>query len=141
MLRNLILKLRQKPKAVREKIALGAAGGITTMVMLGWIVLNNSASSTVDTILNEGQQAASMFSTLIGQINERANEMRPEPPVSNPIATPEQELDLNNIQAYIDSVTVASGTPVVGPATSSATTSGVRTIRIATTSAATTTGE
>ena len=67
MIKSLIIKLRRKPKVVRENLALTGAGIFTFLVFSVW------AFTVPDRFLgNENTQSASMFSTLKEEISDDA---------------------------------------------------------------------
>lgn len=64
---NIIEKLRQKPKLVRDNIALGVAGSVTSLVLAAWFV--TSTDQLVD-VVQSSKQGASAFSTFISHAKE-----------------------------------------------------------------------
>lgn len=70
MLRHFIHAARRKPKAVRNNIALGVAGGVTTLVVGGWVLLQNQTPFT--SVAGEISAQSGAFSGLIGQLRDQA---------------------------------------------------------------------
>lgn len=68
MLRRWIGSLRNKPKAVRDNVALSVAGGATALVALGWLFIT---PETVTTVASEVKEQPNAFSTLFGQLREQ----------------------------------------------------------------------
>lgn len=60
---HIIEKLRQKPKFVRDNIALAVAGSVTSLVLAAWFVTSTDQLSEV---VQSSKQGASAFSTFIG---------------------------------------------------------------------------
>lgn len=68
MPKDLLARLRQKPKHVKENIALGIAGGFTAIVAIVWLVTVPKSFIAGDEVKKEGPHA---FSTLIDQMKEQ----------------------------------------------------------------------
>ena len=70
MIKSLLIKLRRKPKAVREQVALIAAGGFTFAVFVPWAF--NLPSKFID---DGSRQTAGLFSTLKDDLSEGAPDL------------------------------------------------------------------
>lgn len=74
---HIIDKLRQKPKHVRDNIALGVAGTITSLVLVAWFV---TSTDQLGEVVQSSKQGASAFSTFVSHAkNEVANVMESLP--------------------------------------------------------------
>lgn len=77
MLRGLIQQLRYKPKHARDNIALTAAGSITAVVLVAWLVVT---PERVSVVAEEVRAQPSSFALMIDKIKEQtaavSNSMR-----------------------------------------------------------------
>lgn len=72
MLKALLIKLRQKPKVVREQVALVVAGAFTFIILGVWAIsLPGHLSGVSET------QTAGFFSTLREEVGDLATEFEP----------------------------------------------------------------
>ena len=68
MVRRWIGSLRNKPKSVRDNVALSVAGGVTVLVVLGWLFVT---PTTVTDVASEAKAQPSAFSTLFDQLRDQ----------------------------------------------------------------------
>lgn len=133
MIRSFLLKLRHKPKVVRDQVALMFAGGFTFVIFAIWaFTIPSQFSGTQQT------QSASLFSGIkdyFGDDIEALDEIVTDVTESVPPTTETTSEDEANLENYLptqfgQATTVATGSNV----------STERTVRIATTSNETATG-
>ncbi len=126
MIKSLLIKLRQKPKIVREHVALTGAGIITVFVFTAWaFTLPEKFSGTKNT------QTAGMFSTLKDEISgERPDLGEIAEEFKEVIATSSDEIFDESEEPVFTEQTIEINYPIEEPKNNS------RSIRIATTSTA-----
>lgn len=129
MLRHFIQKVRRKPKAVRDNIALGIAGATTALVLGGWVLINNQ--SPLSGVAGELSTKTGAFSGLIGQIKDQAASAFSSVPSKDEL---ESIIEADKQQSASSSSDIMD-TPVSEETatTSSSTSTTTRTVRIATT--------
>lgn len=130
MLRHFIQKVRRKPKAVRDNIALGIAGSVTALVLGGWVLINNQ--TPLSGVAGEFSTKTGAFSGLINQIKDQA--------ASAFSSVPSKEELESAIEAEKQPQAASSTSEVIKTliqedvaTTSSSTPTTTRTVRIATT--------
>ena len=130
---KLIQTLRRKPKVVRDNIALGAAGSLTALVLVSWLVLDGVTPVNVGGVVAEGEAGVGAFSTLFGEVRDQTaslGEVFSDWRAQNEVVTEEPvSLDLPTLNAGPVSETTTTST--------STETETTRTIRIATTTSET----
>jgi predicted PurR-regulated permease PerM len=67
MIKSLLIKLRQKPKHVRQQVALGVATVFTSIVAIFWLT---SLPNTVKSISSAVPEGANAFSSFTDKIND-----------------------------------------------------------------------
>lgn len=65
MSQNIIQKLRQKPKGVRDNIAMSIAGVFTSLVLVVWFI---GSTDKLGQVVESSKEGAGAFSTFIGHI-------------------------------------------------------------------------
>lgn len=133
MLRSFLLKLRHKPKVVRDQFALAFAGGFTFVIFGIW------AFTTMPNLFsgNSDNQSASMFSGVKDYFSEDIeafDEIVTD--ISEVVATSSTSTAETDIRDYLPSFTEERATTTADVST----TTSERTVRIATTSTQTATG-
>lgn len=139
MLRHWIHNLRRKPKAARERIAVGVAGGVTSLTLVVWLMTSAPTGETFATIVADSEEATGAFSVIFEQIQEQTAsvfEAVPEAPTTTESTTSSEAI------ASLLELTATTTTETEATATTSEPATTPRVVRIATTSAsATTPGE
>jgi hypothetical protein len=125
---NIIEKLRQKPKLVRDNIALGVAGSVTSLVLVAWFV--TSTDKLVE-VVETSKQGASAFSTFISHAKNEVSgvmETLPDKDELTEAASSSLQVQVSE-QVTTQVVTPAEvdSRPVVRIATTSAATTSVAT--------------
>lgn len=125
---KLIQNLRRKPKAVRDNVALGVAGTVTTFVAFGWLVLGGIPFGSLDGTVAERESGTGAFSTIVSGVREQTAALGD---VFNSLQEQTEE-----VQTEMDAI-IELGLPTVASGalstTSTTTEETVRSIRIATT--------
>ncbi len=106
MVRKLIRDLRRKPPETREKVAMGAAGSVTGLVLVGWLVLSGPGLLDVEGIVDDEQESNGVFSSLFGEISSQAASLRDAIPRADDLAIPE-EVDLSStaLEEIVETIT------------------------------------
>lgn len=144
MLRRLIRNIRQKPKPVRDHIALGVAGIFTALIFTVWLYHTPAKFSSVA----EDQKPAedtSGFADLFGRMKDQWASVKESVPTEAEISS-ETEEQIPVVMPVIEATTSTSSAPTMSVAATSsaseesvATTSAPRAIRIVTVSSASST--
>ena len=141
MIRRWIQSLRHKPKAVRDNVAVSAAGGITAVVLVAWLIIT---PSRVETIAEGAKEQSGAFSLIVGRIKNQtaaiADNAREFSAVTDELVAPEEERRGNtsatsSLVASSTASTSSESSFKVSATTTSSSTEPVmpRTVRIATT--------
>ena len=126
MLKAWIISLRRKPKAVRERVALGAAVTVSTLIFAGW------AATIPFRVADQPTQTANVFGGLFDTVQDELSNFKETIPA--PAETPGTEsTNTTELNAAITASTSASSS-VWTTATATVTTASTsRPVRIATT--------
>ena len=124
MLRNLLLHIRKKPKAIRENAALGSAGVITAVIFLLWLVSGPTGFSGEAETATEG---ASAFSTLTNAIKNQLSAAQER------ITQTNQDLEQVNLEEAVGALIATGTTPVQSSDTTVRGQADLQEVRISTT--------
>jgi len=131
MIKSFLIKLRQKPKHVRQQVALGVASVFTAVVAIFWLT---SLPDTVKVLSNAAPEGANAFSSFTDKINEQIEAAKENAPkVSTSTASTSQPLTDLAMEPLIATTTASSTVSTTTPIY-------VREVRIATTTASTSQG-
>jgi hypothetical protein len=120
MLKALLIKLRKKPKVIREQVALVVAGAFTFLVLGIWAFSLPGNFSDVS-----GQQTAGFFSTLRDGVGELTPDLQPvlselsEEAVPQPSAEVDEVVSIPNEYPSENQPVVATSTQPIRIATTS----------------------
>ena len=131
MIKSFLIKLRQKPRHVRQQVSLGVAAAFTSMVAIFWLT---SLPETVKVIGEVAPDGANAFSSFTDKINEQiqsAKEMSKSISTTTASSTKQETSPMQVI-----ATTTASSSMNFVPSTTTPPTY-VREVRIATTTAST----
>lgn len=131
MIKSFLIKLRQKPKHVRQQVALGAATVFTSIVAIFWLASLPDTVKGISKVVPEGANAFSSFTDKLNDQIQSAKEMSNQI-ASTTASSTKQETSFSTVVATTSTssiVNLAPGTttpPIY-----------VREVRIATTTAST----
>ncbi len=129
MIKSFLIKLRQKPRHVRQQVSLGVAAAFTSIVAIFWLT---SLPETVKVISEATPAGANAFSSFTDKINEQiqsAKEMSKQISTTTASSTKKE----TSIVPTIATTTASSSVNFV-PSTTTPPTY-IREVRIATTTA------
>jgi hypothetical protein len=131
MIKSFLIKLRQKPKHVRQQVSLGVAAAFTSVVAIFWLT---SLPETVKVIGEATPAGANAFSSFTDKINEQIQSAKE---MSKQISTTTASSTIKDTNlASVVATTTASSSVSLVPSTTTPTTY-IREVRIATTTAST----
>jgi hypothetical protein len=125
MSRNVIQKLREKPKETKDAIALGAAGTVTALVFVVWIT---TTSHRFEQVVQGSKEGADSFSTFFNQAKEQMAA------ITNAIPDQASSTKASDYQDQTNAQLQGSAATTSTTANASSTQQTKRSIRIATTS-------
>lgn len=131
MIKSLLIKLRQKPKHVRQQVSLGAATIFTAIVTIFWLTSIPDKFEGITESIPDGANAFSSFTDTLNEQIQSAKEKSMQI-ASTTASSTKQETSLSPMIA----TTTASSTVNLAPGTTTPPIY-VREVRIATTTAST----
>ncbi len=133
MIKSFLIKLRQKPRHVRQQVAFGVAIGFTSIVAMFWLT---SVPDTVKTISNAAPEGVNAFSSFTDSVNKQIQAAKEA--AATRIATTTASTTLPVVNNNVTAVSSTTASTSISTFISTATVpSSIKEVRIATTTPST----
>ncbi len=133
MIKSFLIKLRQKPRHVRQQVAFGVAIGFTSIVAMFWLT---SVPDTVKTISNAAPEGVNAFSSFTDSVNKQIQAAKEA--AATRIATTTASTTLPVVNNNVIAVSSTTASTSISTFISTATVpSSIKEVRIATTTPST----